>query len=545
MLRKLDKADAAAPGLAVFIRPRRVEEQLRVQNPRVGLRGALLDGVEEDALELLLVHLKRHVAHLQARLADEKVWVLQLHRLFLPGAAAFLYVRLRHAARRGTLLVHLALAREVQVAVVPRAVALRAAAHQARLRPLLRQRRRLGRAHRQRDRQATPGDLHAAALLLLRRRHRRRRGAGLVEVHERRALRPAGGFVHHQAARAHGAERAHALVHLLLRHLRGHVAQEHGSARLGRRRPLRLRAGKGGRLFVVRGRLFFVADDVFRDALRALQLRRVSSLLQFAFLLQSRLAMRLASLTTRRAATRVCVARLRGVLGGVRVLHHAEHHATKHGIVILDRFRFRVRVSVRAVDVLDVVSDPLVVVVVVGRRRRSIVVVGRSVVVVVVVVRPTRRLLPVRSTRCLLRALLFLRVLVLVALLGRLRLRLGLRLGVGVLGERPVHRHRPPRDGGAVHLVHGPLGVRLGGVRREREPLGLAVEIARHGQVPHEPRLGQRRPDILVRSLEREVADDHAPALRLGALAPAELPRPQHGRQSVHASRAHASRVFR
>ena len=167
---------------------------------------------------------------------------------------------------------HLALAREVQIAVVPRAVALRAAAHETLFRPLLRQRSRLRRAHRQRHRQAPAGELHAAALLLLRSSHRRRRGPGFVEVHERRALRSTGGLIYDQAARAHGAERAHALVHLLLRHLCRHVAQENRSARLGRRRPLRLRAGKQRGLVVL-------AHDVFRDAPRALLLRLVSRIL--------------------------------------------------------------------------------------------------------------------------------------------------------------------------------------------------------------------------------------------------------------------------
>ena len=228
------------------------------------------------------------------------------------------------------------------------------------------------------------------------------------------------------------------------------------------------------------------------------------------------------------------------------MLHHAKHHATKHGVIILARSWWSF--AIRTLGVLVVVSIHRVVLGIVLVVARGGVVAGRSVVVVVVVIRlgigivvvvvafAAGRLIPVAFAAG--------RILVLVAPLGRLRLRLRLclRLGVGVLGERPVHRHLPPRDGGAVHLTDGALGVRLGGERREREPLGLAVEVPRHGQVPHEPRLGARRPDILVRRLEREVADDHAPALRLGALAPAELPRPQHGRQRIR-RRTRTSRV--
>ena len=124
MLGELDKTDAPRPGFTLGIRPGGIVQEFGVHDPRVGLRGPLLDRLEEDLLELLLVNLGRDVSHLQARPGDEEVGVLELERLFLLGATAFHDVRLGHALRRGSLLVDLTLRREVEVAIVPRAVAL-------------------------------------------------------------------------------------------------------------------------------------------------------------------------------------------------------------------------------------------------------------------------------------------------------------------------------------------------------------------------------------------------------------------------------------
>ena len=53
------------------------------------------------------------------------------------------------------------------------------------------------------------------------------------------------------------------------------------------------------------------------------------------------------------------------------------------------------------------------------------------------------------------------------------------------------------------------------------------VKVPGYGEVPHEPGGGHGGPYVLLRRLEREVADDDAPALGLGALAVTELPGPQ------------------
>ena len=64
--------------------------------------------------------------------------------------------------------------------------------------------------------------------------------------------------------------------------------------------------------------------------------------------------------------------------------------------------------------------------------------------------------------------------------------------------------------------------------RREGESFGLVVEIARHGEVPDETGDAARLAYVVVGGFKREVAYDDAPRLGLGALAPAQLPRPYH-----------------
>mmetsp|Transcript_13566 Transcript_13566/g.54844 ORF Transcript_13566/g.54844 Transcript_13566/m.54844 type:complete len:369 (-) Transcript_13566:839-1945(-) len=212
-----------------------------------------------------------------------------------------------------------------------------------------------------------------------------------------------------------------------------------------------------------------------------------------------------------------CSKRLRRVLLCVWVVHDAVHDAAHHVIrilllisvivVVIVIIRFLVVVHFLVHFLVHVFGVDVGAVLGVDVRFRVFIVgavLGVVVVVVIlgpVILGPGRR--PLHDGRLL------------------------LRLRVFGLGQRPVHRHGPARDAGRVDLLHRALRVRLGRKRGKREPLGLVVEVPRHGEVPHEPGFGHRGPYVLLRRLEREVADDDAPALGPGALAVTQLTRPQ------------------
>ena len=513
MFAELDEADAAASGFALGVRSGWIVQKLGVKHAGVRPRGTAAHRVEEQRLELLLIHVHGHVAHLQARLGDEKVGVLELHRLLLLGAATLHDVALRHPLRRGALLVHLSLVREVEVTVIPRSVATGAPGALL-LGLLLRQARRLARAHREGDRESTTGNLDAAALLLRRRLHRARRGGRIVEIDERGPLGATGRLVDHQSARSNLAELLHALVQRLLGRLDGQVTDEHRRALLGGIRTPR--AGERRRDIVV---------PIFRLGFR-LGLARLGQLGE---------ARRLGRLARLLAAAHL-LSRIRrdgGVQLRVRVLHHAHHHATSHVIRVLilrGHGRGRGRVLLLGLGLL------------LGLFGLGLFL-GLFLGFVGFVIR-TLLLLPALLLAILLLVILLLVILLVLALLLlRLLRRFLLRLGVGVLGERPIDRHRSPGDGGSVHLRDGAFRVRLGRERGEGEPLGLMVKVPRHGQIPHEPSFGARGPYVLVRRLEREVSDDDAPRLGLGALASAQLSRPQELRGGLRPLRPVLSRL--